>query len=315
MKLAKTLDCNIEEVTSQAFDLVIAASGYEERATFLFENYNVKKDRGIVLSFDTYLESYRRKSNDLFFKSQGFTEVRLSSDSFIELKEHLLRFIGSVSKSLRILVDYSSMSRVWYAYILSFFKNIQYDFDVSIFFIYSNSKYIPPPKIAAYKSYITPLEGFYSILPPIKPTALIIGLGYIERQAFGLAEYFEAEPFVFIGKNGPQDEYYKDVMACNSLLLEKISKSNVFFYSLENFTYSEALLNHLCKDLQVGFRVVIAPCGPKPFTLLSLITSLKIPGLDVWRISASNNGEPQNKVPNGTLSIVQTLFSNQKDNA
>jgi hypothetical protein len=62
--------------------------------------------------------------------------------------------------------------------------------------------------------------------------------------------------------------------------------------------------------------VIIAPCGPKPFTLFSFILASQIPNIDVWRISA---GDDENQVIKpkaaGELIIVDLIFEDSKKNS
>ena len=309
MKIGSTSTVNIEQIKNLHFDLFIVSSGYENRASYLSRMLEIKSKAKMCLMFDRMEDIFARKINDEYFIENGFTMIKSNIDSYFEIGDYLKTFITTCNSDvINILVDYSSMSRVWYSYVLSYFDKINHDSCINIYFSYCKAQFVPPPEITAYKNYIAPIEGYYSILPPTKPTALIISLGYIKRQAFGLSEYFEAEPFVFIGKNSEKDEYYNSVLENNDLLLSKVPKENIFYYSLTNLTYTEALLNRLCKDLSSNYRIVIAPCGPKPFTLISLITCLKLTDIDVWRISASSNNKPVDKIPTGEIVILKVTF-------
>ena len=311
MILKKSFQVANEEFLAESYDLVLVCSGYERRASFLLEKHEVIGKTKICLAFDAYEDLFSRAINDLIFKKNGFEFLEINGESYLEIRELLLRKIDfEGTDTIKILIDYSSMSRVWYSYVLSFFSKISFKGIVELTFSYSHSEYVPPPQIKAYRSLVTPIEGYYSILPPIKPTALIMGLGYINRQAFGLTEYFEAEPFIFISRNSTDDRYYSAVLEVNKELIEYIDASNTFYYSLYNLAYCETQLNFLCRDLQTNYRIVLAPCGPKPFNLICLVTALKIGDIDVWRISASSNDNPIDKIPSGKLTSLRVCYSN-----
>lgn len=313
MKIKSTTSIGSVELELIQFDLFIACSGYEKRASFITTDLKIKANKKVCLSFRRLDDVLNRKDNDTLFMKSGFLILQSNIDSHIEIREVLESFITNYkSGTINILVDYSSMSRVWYSYILSFFDKLELDLIVNVYFSYSQSYFSPPPEIEAYKSFISPIEGYYSILPPTKPTALIISLGYIKRQAFGLSEYFDAEPYVFIAQNNEDDLFYKAVIDNNKLLLSNVQENNIFKFSLSNLKYTESLLISLCKDLSSRYRIVIAPCGPKPFTLISFIACLKLNEIDVWRISASSNDAPVDSIPTGEVITLKVEFSSKK---
>lgn len=303
-------DSRIEKVEETMYDLFITSSGYETRASYLARNYNIRASEYLCLRFNSQIDIFAHTQNDQFYTRHNYTIVNDDGSAYEGLKFFLLDFIKRFDRtSLKILVDYSSMSRVWYSYILSFFEKMELSQEeVTLCFSYTHSIYEDPPAFDAYRSHISPIEGYYSILPPIKPTALIIGLGYLRFQALGLTEYFEAEPYTFINRPSMEDRFYLSVMENNELLLQSVHKSNIYYYSIYQLEFSYKILHVLCKDLQSSKRIVMAPCGPKPFTLLCLLTSLSLGNIDVWRISANHNDAPVDKVENGELSIVDVTF-------
>lgn len=67
------------------------------------------------------------------------------------------------------------------------------------------------------------------------------------------------------------------------------------------------MLTLFCDDLLRNYRVILAPCGPKPFTLLSLITAIKLPDIDVWRISSGKAAPTIDKVADGEVFFLRSL--------
>lgn len=310
MKIS-TSQVDLDDITDVSFDLILASSGYESRGSFLFDTFNEFKGQNkVVLSFDNYVNEPIRLYNDKVFSNLGFTSFVLSGND----NTAILKFLDSTLESLggreiNILIDYSCMTRVWYAEILRFFYySLREDQTVNLYFSYSVSEYASPPENNKLNKFVSPIPGFYSISTPAKPTALIIGLGYISARAFGLSEYFDVSPYLFINDTNFNDKFHYEVLKQNEDVLRNVPTENIFLYPLNNLSFTETLLNHLCHDLLTDYRIVLAPCGPKPFTLISLITCLRLKDVDVWRISAGEDEVPLDKKPSGSILILKTTF-------
>jgi hypothetical protein len=310
MELIKTKQTSIQEIQAIKFDLFIAASGYESRARHFSQSFKVNASNKICLQFKEYEENIVKRHNDLAFDDLKFKSLQLSGNDSLAITEILIELLNSSKKELNIIVDYSSMTRVWYAAVIQFFKyTLKRNLIVNLYFCYSYSKYIAPPKNASYNRYVGPIDGFYSISIPNKPSALLIGLGYIEERAFGLSEFFDTQPYLFIADSSTGTDYCEEVLRNNKALLNTTKEENVFYYPLTNMKYTETLLYSLCNDLLDKYRIILAPCGPKPFTLICLLTSLRFNDVDVWRISAGESEAPIDKNPNGDFNIFHVTFS------
>lgn len=299
---------NIEGIS---FDLIIASSGYESRAIFLHKEFSLKSECKIVFAFDNYYDLEQRVANDSYFRQAGYETYQASGNDDNSVYNYLKSFIFK-NNNVNILVDYSSMTRVWYSCILKFFADFNSAdvFNVNLFFSYTKAEYIPPPKDIVPNKYVVPIDNHFKISTLQKPTALIIGLGNENIRAFGLKEMFDAETFVFYTDGTLKNRYSLDVETCNSELLEIIPDDNVFKYQLQNMSYLHIVLNFLCKKLEERFKIVIAPCGPKPFTLIALFNSQLLNETSVWRISAGEKALPVNRDANGDILITKIQYVN-----
>jgi hypothetical protein len=308
MKVFKTKQIDSQSLLEQEFDLFLAASGYETRARNLVESLGkqIKAKNKICIQFSNHQEQLSRTINDQTFKHFKFKMEKHSGDeeSFIfPILDSLMN--AQSNNTLNILVDYSCMTRIWYASILKYFKYKPFEqFQVNIFFSYSSSQFAKPPEATVYNRHVGPIDGFYSITIPEKPTALIIGLGYVQSRAYGLSEFFDVDPFVFVADSSSNKDFYDEVVGNNERLLRSTNENHIYKYQLNNLLATETLLYSLTQDLLTDYRVVLAPCGPKPFTLLCLITGLRLPEIDVWRISAGEDEVPVDKSPTGYLNIL-----------
>ena len=105
------------------FDLVICSSGYETRATFLIEKFKINSKRKVALLFDDKIDKFNRRRNDSIFKENGYELIQSNGDFGIEINKLLDDTILECKGNVSILIDYSSMTRIWYASILKYLKN------------------------------------------------------------------------------------------------------------------------------------------------------------------------------------------------
>ncbi len=301
-----------DSLQSQLLDAFIGSSGYEPRSIYIPSLISNNATQKFCLAFDKHLNKGQRKNNDYFFHKNGFRILRTSGDSISEINKVLSDVLDLEKDEINIAIDYSSMTRVWYGYVLEKLAHLQLTKTVNIFFCYSKGKYIKPPNLEVYHNDVSPIDGYYTISTPIKPIALIISLGYIKQQAFSLSEFFDAERYLFLNKTREDDPYFIEVKGANEEIIKATPEENIFTYSLNNMLFSETVLEHLCRDLLTNHKVIIAPCGPKPFTLISFLLSLKLNGVDVWRISFGKNDLTLPYEASGEIVTYKVTFSPAK---
>ncbi|CAH0316581.1 hypothetical protein SRABI27_05032 [Pedobacter sp. Bi27] len=306
MKSINTKEISIDEI--KQIDLFIGSSGYEERSTHLASKLVelTKESIKVTCSFSSDKTHRQRIENDKIFRKLGFElyEGNGDDDYFMErllnslIQKHFLN-----KTKITILIDYSSMTRLWYASLLRCLYFHKFPIEIKSVFSYSMAKYQPPSKVVTHNIHVNPIQGFSEFSIPDKPTALIIGMGYERERAFGLTEYFDAEPFLFYNDNYIESQFVKDVEELNKDLINAIPPDKIYKYHIKNLEYLENTLYKLCSSLNTKYRVIIAPCGPKPFTLVSLLVSLRLNNVDVWRISAGNSRNQIKRIANGELII------------
>jgi hypothetical protein len=293
---------------NEAYDLILVSSGYEDRCTFLVKELEPIATSKFVLAFPNPAISTAMKKNDNLFEKKGYLSIKSDGDD----EKHITSLLTSLSQELKdksrikILVDYSSMTRVWYACILKYFWLKRQPFtSVTLDFFYSYASYSPNKALEKKNIHINPIESFTNFSLPSKETALIIGLGYEKNKAYGLTEYFDATTFYFITDQSKGASYSDEVLTINKALLKTVTPDKIFLYPINDLKYTEDLLCSLCESLSLNYKIIIAPCGPKPFTLISLIAAMRTNLVDVWRISPGKGGDPINRKPDGTYSLYR----------
>lgn len=298
-----------DEVFKSNFDLSIFTSGYEPRSISLFSKGILSKN-SIVLGFESFKMHRTRRKNDRFFVKRNCELINADGNNPNVIHQILNNYLQGFDKEVfTLFVDYSSMTRVWYAEILAYFRDTEnLKFKVEIVFGYSFAKYQPPPEENYRNLFVSPIDGFSYFSVPNKPTALIIGLGYEKNKAFGLSEYFDGETFVFFNKDSNDERFKNSVEQINASLLKDIPEENTYVFPIYDLEFTERQLFSLCSYLKENYRVIIAPSGPKPFTLVGLIISLKMNEIDVWRISQGDNRKAVQYEADGTTSFYKVIF-------
>jgi len=297
-------------------DAIIAASGYETRCTFL---PNLLSDCEIqkryVLGFKDRI-TVSRIENDKEFMRLGYKSHEADGDSDDVIQLILQEILSIEQDNISIIVDYSSMTRVWYAAIISIMPAIESGpKEVNIFFSYTPAEFAEPETPTPNKV-MGPIPGFCRPQLPSKSTALIIGLGYVRERALGLYEYVEAaETYAFYTNPALYQEFTDRVIQNNSELLDLLSEDRVFQYPMDDLMAVNNMLSYLCIELSDNHRIILAPLGPKPFILISLLLYLQFPELavDIWRVSAGSGGKFSDRKPHGTVFVCGVSFSRIDD--
>jgi hypothetical protein len=315
MILENCKQIKFENLEHYPIDVVLCAVGYESRCVELARRLDLPNLRKFALAFKSHLDEKQRNDNNKIFSKLGYKLVPAGGEDYTVVHE-LLETICSESRqsTINLLVDYSCMTRVWYAYILYYFNTtLNYNKTINIFFSYSFSKFSPALDNLKYNLVVGPIYGFCNFSIPDKSTSLILGLGYEKIRSFGLSEYLDAETFIFYTK--PEDgnsEYSFEVERQNKHLISSIKTENIYQYPISNLDTTINLIYTLCIDLIDEHRVVLAPCGPKPFSLASLIVGSKLKEIDVWRVSSGSEGNVYNREFNGNISILMCSYVNER---
>lgn len=281
-----------EDVLNTKFDLVIVSSGYEKRASFIAKLISQNTNKGVAFAFTDYKDHPIRKENDEIFKSLNYTILEVDGNNSTEIRKKIENYLSN-NNIINILIDYSSMTRIWYSSIINYFRDLEIDDRIlRVYYTYSCADFYKPEEKSEEKkdkfklSHFDPIEDFFYLSPSDVPSALITCLGAEPNKTYGLKEYFDAELlFLFYSENNEFSEFIKEKN--RDLLEDTTSDTHKIPYFLDDILFTKTILYDLCKALMKDHRVIIAPCGPKVFTLISLLVASELEEVDVWRISGN----------------------------
>ena len=312
MELDNALQIPSEQLQQQHFDAFISVSGYESRCTYLASKIDLSTVKNkLVLAFNEMKNCLHRDYNDDKFRHLGFAFYDVSSHEISGLPEIFDKIcFDNPKKSLDILIDYSSMSKVWYHGIINYFTEIEEILsNVNLYFSYSPSEYSKSQTTILNQSFdpILPIE------PGLKPVALIVGLGYEKGRSEELARQLNSKvTFAFYADPAVDQRFVKDVLENNQALLKRINKDQIFKYPIFDLNSINASLTRLCVNMRITHQLVLAPIGPKPFTLMCSILSARYPDIKLWKVSASGNDIPSDRKPHGEMLVYKVVFTSEE---
>jgi hypothetical protein len=307
VKLKSTSQLLCDQIGAE-FDFFIGASGYERRATHAFSKLKMGRvPQKIIFGF-TDRKTIDREDNDRIFRREGCNLDEFSGSDGTSVFNRISGILRESSHhEIRLFVDYSCMTRTWYAAILRAILS-SHKSKVTCCFSYSPAVFEEPHQ-AAPNEEVGPLLGFCSLESTDKPTALVIGLGYEAERATGLIEYVDpVKSFVFLTDPALDERYVQSVLNNNSDLLSSLSPEQVFRHPLHDLQYTSLVLNSLYLGLRETHRVIFAPLGVKPFCLLCLLISAHNGDVDVWRVTSGVKSQPQARIPLGPLLALEAVF-------
>ena len=309
MKLSQTRQIDPTELSNMRLDAVIAASGYEARATHAITTLELPPTSSrVAFGFEDRI-SQQRKTNDAILTSAEVKIVTMDGNSSAAIRNYVSALISqSNSDRPQLFVDYSSMTRAWYAGIIEAIMSIKEKKSVSCIFSYSPAAFTPPSHPSP-NAIVGPIAGFCGLDVPEKPSALVIGLGYERERALGIFEYSDpAVAFAFYTDPALDDRYTSCVVRNNAPLLHSLGRANVFRHPLTDLQRISSLLGSLYSALTDEYRVVLAPLGIKPFSLICLLLASRFADIDVWRISPGQKAPPHERKPAGPVILLRADF-------
>lgn len=304
MKLNFGRQIEFEELIHLDFDIFVMAISHEKRFQTLNSKEELKFKKKVILSY-SYDQGFsdHEKNRTYSVDSENYVETMIN---MLDIEIELI----STKKNINILVDYSSMTKSWYYTIMSYFTLKELNFEnVNIYFSYTPSIYSDPlePK---HNSFIDPIPGRFNIPSLDKPKALIVGLGYENKKAEGIIEYLDPKITFALYSSPSLDDRFSTTVEENNKNLIFDLKDNVIKFPFDDLLSIERILTSLYFSLKDDYNVIIAPLGPKPFTFIAMLLSIKYDDIDVWRVSSGSDFNKYDREPiENKFIICEVVFS------
>jgi hypothetical protein len=309
MDLIHSEQVPFDHVYSSDLDLVIGVSGYEKRSSYLMERIRLGDETKIVLAFKERTRELNRPQNDAIFRKLGFEFITVSGNEGLDVEGLLAHLSVPDKDTLRILVDYSCMTKPWYASLIHYLSRTSLPYrHINILFAYTRSAYVEPKKPKPLRL-AEPLGYGSRGLLTGRPVALVIGLGYEKDRAEILRKAVDpAETYCLYADPSTDKRFVEKVYINNFKLIDSLHRSHVLSYPLENLTETNSILRDLCLELRLNYRIILAPLGPKPFALLCLLAGTTYPDIEIWRVGAGPLESVYDRIPDGEPLVYSVDF-------
>lgn len=311
MELDNASQISSDQLNLVNFDAFIAVSGYESRSSFLSTQINTSSiSKKIVLAFAEKKELLYREINDKKFRELGFTFVDAPSHNPQQLPDIMDSIVEDINKDdINILIDYSSMPKIWYSEILNYFNSQEDLTNVNLWFSYSPSSFI--------KSISSISNKYHDPIKPAalsnKPIALILGLGYEKGRTEDISKQLNAQvTYAFYANPSIDDRYVNEVLSNNESILKKISSEQIIPYTIFDLNSVSETLTQLCINLRMDHQILLVPVGPKPFTLMCFILASRYPDIKICRVSTIINSAATDHAAHGELLIYKVEFTTEE---
>lgn len=262
------------------YDLYVFSSGFEERSTAIFERINPPPERCLVLGFSDNLNTLSRPKNDAIFRAAGLDVIMCADVSAYEelLRSRLVSVSQEVgtARTLKVFVDYSTMTRSWYGYLLTWAKYAGLHPKISMDLYYSFGIYerdFEPLHIRELCS----VPGFEGHSSGARRSIALLGLGYDRYATLAVVDQIEPDSIVcFIAKESPNDEKAEHVADANREIIEMAGTEPVAL-PLGRVGDAFRVMHEYASLYGEDNELVAVPMGPKPHVLASLILSQVMP--------------------------------------
>ncbi|WP_158826726.1 hypothetical protein [Mucilaginibacter lacusdianchii] len=300
MQLQYGKQIEVDEIKGKRIHLFIIACNHERRVMCAYNR--VAQSNMILKSIALCYKAIPKKSNE----NISYVQVK----SHVEIYKILdSQFALYVNQEINIVVDYSCMTKAWYYSIILYLTKRSLLIDkVKAYFFYTPSKYSVPQK-PKHNTEIAPLPGKY-VVPTNKPKALIVCLGYEQNKAEGIIDHLDPKIcYVFYTEPALDPKFVDTVKANNKNILEHYK--NIITYPFDDLLYLERQLTSLYYLLREDYSIIIAPLGPKPFTFISMLLSVKFPDIDIWRVGSGSdiNEYKREPIDSETFIVNEVVFN------
>lgn len=272
----RAIDYDFLKIKKNNYDLAIFASGYEIRATYVSSQLSkINIDNNIILGFEEHNNDFQRKKNDEYYKNNWNPEqIILNSSDESKIYKILNEKIDINKKDIKILVDYSSMSRLWFAGIINWARYLDRFNSIIIDFVYAAGKHKEELKPMVIDN-ILAIPGCEGGAMSFTESIAVFGLGFDGLAT--LCVYDSLEPdivYSYLAEPSIFEDYPKKAYEGNKELIVKYTKKliKLSLFSVEN---TFRCLGELISPFLNTHNITLVPMGPKPHVLGSIILSMK----------------------------------------
>ncbi|WP_435627610.1 hypothetical protein [Candidatus Ferrigenium straubiae] len=276
MKLTSINDITFESAKANTYDLAIFACGYESRCQFISSQLNHSNiNRQLIFGFEFVGDAMLRAESDKHFQQKwGIAPTILPSPNELEVYRLLNQEIrDSKAKISRVLVDYSSMSRSWYAAILNWFRFSELQSEVVVDFVYSAGEYSGDFAPISVES-ILPLPGCEGSSGTVTKSIAVMGLGFENLAPLCVLDKLQPDEIFAYFASPSLNESYPTIARSKNKELIDVARETLEL-PLTSIELTVAKLAEVISPYLKTADITFVPMGPKPHVLATILLAIR----------------------------------------
>lgn len=314
MDLLSTQQVSASSLGSIDFELFITVAGTENRCIYFAENYNISVTEKVALTDLIKNKELFRKNNNRILKSKGFKFLEFSTTDNHGLANFLKAYLlNAAREKIKILVDYSCMPRTWYSSIINIFQELEYlKSHVYVYFVYTPVKFQKALKISQQKTISQSLTR--NVNTDLKPTALIVGLGTEKANAELINDIIKPDLLILMYSDPALEKVYvENIFKRNEKIISLANTRNLINYPIKDAEKINLLITQKCVELRLTHNVIIAPFGPKIFSLNAYLVASRYPDIEIINPEERKIDVKNNREPSGDVIVQKVEFVTEED--
>lgn len=314
MTIQQVVDRKYESLRTEEYDVAVFASGYEERCTFVPKQFaGLRISYPLVLGFKELQNAEPRKEHDIYYRECWESEPHITSagDDFT-IQRLLNDVVPKQGVPRRILVDCSSMSRLWYAGLLNWARYGTGGKDIQIDFLYALGRYEDADGLPIVIEDMVSIPGCEGGPLRSRRSVAIFGLGFNAWATLSVLERLEAdEVFAYLAAPGAVASYPQLVRSLNrDFLAEPQVKKPILELPLRSVETCYRYLSEIVSPYRARDSVILVPMGPKPHVLASILVAMRFPEVSCMRVSMTR-ARPEKVQPTGEVVAATVVVRRQ----
>jgi hypothetical protein len=310
MELIHLQEINYAELRFEQIDCFIASCGYQPRCHYLAEKISASVAKKFLLTTDESDQKPSHCKHMDIFKRLGFKNYYTAINESRVIEDLIQEICNIPAAHLNILLDYSSMPKKWYALIIdSISRNNFRSKNINLYLSYTPKLFDRKP-VKNSIDYIGPMLFNKDNLRDKKPVSMIASLDINNNYIMEAINKVKPQKLLaFIPKCAHDPEYTRLVIDKNKALLDRLDNSSIITYDANHPEEINSVLTSHCLDERVTSEVLIVPQGPKTFSMMSLLLSVRYPDIKLWEIVIKDpKADPDHGLPAANPIIVKVSF-------
>jgi hypothetical protein len=284
MELTHLNQIDFDELRLEKIDCMFSTAENQPRCIFLAENLSSRVSKKILLIPENPGEKHISKYIPQFEELGFIQQSGALNDP--ESMDRLLSGICNVRvRQINIAVDYSCMPKKTYAMLIDCItRNVFLSERINLFLSYTPKVFERRPGKQA-MDYFGPIIFNRDKLKDKKPISMIVSLDHNSGSVYEAINKVKPHKILACIPHCTHDPGYSDIVReQNRNLLAELDEQNIISYECDQPGEINSILTSLCLDERVNSEVVIVPQGPKTFSIVSMLLSVRYPDIKLWEI-------------------------------